>query len=198
MIKLTALALVFCSIAWVPSLPSQTAPPAAKKSKATRFEISFSSSLHSAEITNRVLLRITRKKNKWRVAHGKSVLFGVDAEHLKPGAAAIVDENMLGYPLNGQKDIPPGDYLIHAFLNVYTSYIALGHTIWTDVDQCERQNFKRSPGNLLSDAAASKICAPDFSRQMERTVKNATSIKAKSGNMQLTSKTSMFFWRLDV
>jgi hypothetical protein len=148
----TALALLVCSIALVPRLSSQTAPPAANESKGTRFEISCSSSLHSAEITGRVLLRITRDKDKWDVAQGGSLLFGVDAEHLKPGALAIVDEDALGYPLSSLKDIPPGDYFVQAFLNVYTEFHRSdGHTIWAHMDQWEGQNFKRSPGNLLSE-----------------------------------------------
>ena len=153
MMRPTVLALLFVSIALVPSLSSETASSPAKQSKGPRFEISFSSSLQATAITGRVFLTISRKgETKEGQLKGDRLLFGVDAEHLKPGATAIIDENTLGYPVKSLKDIPPGDYFVQGLLSVYTEFHRSdGHTIWAHMDQGEGQNFRRSPGNLFSE-----------------------------------------------
>jgi hypothetical protein len=78
-------------------------------------------------------------------------LFGVNVESLKPGAAAEIDGTVFGHPVASLNDIPPGEYLVQAFVNLYTKFVrADGHTVWLHMDQWEGQNWRRSPGNLFS------------------------------------------------
>ncbi len=79
-------------------------------------------------------------------------LFGRNIESLEPGETAIIDATVFGHPLQSLKDLPPGEYLVQAFVNVYTRFPrADGHTVWLHMDQWEGQNWKRSPGNLYSE-----------------------------------------------
>src|SRR2546430_14044738 len=114
----SALVLLFVSIGLAPRLSSETAVSTTKEGKGPRFEISFPSSLQATAITGRVFLAISKKGEREPRLQGSALLFGVDVEHQKPGDQAIIDENTLGYPLKGLKDIPSGDYFVQAILNV--------------------------------------------------------------------------------
>ena len=58
---------------------------------------------------------------------------------------------MFGHPVASLNDIPKGEYLVQAFVNVYTKFErADGRTVWLHMDQGEGQNWRRSPGNLFS------------------------------------------------
>jgi Putative esterase len=121
-----------------------------------RFEISFSSSVHSEAITGRVFVFLaTDGSREPRFQAGGTGLdapfFGEDVDQLKPGEMARIDDATLGYPLASLKDVPPGDYYVQALLNIYTEFHrADGHTIWAHMDQWEGQEFASSPGNLIS------------------------------------------------
>jgi hypothetical protein len=76
----------------------------------------------------------------------------VDVEKLRPGSVAAVDEKTPGYPLASLNDLPAGDYLIQAVLNVYTECRRSdGRTIWVHFDRSSGSPFNVSPGNLYSD-----------------------------------------------
>ncbi len=120
------------------------------------FSISFVESASSKPITGRVFLAISRNSQpEPRYEAGsyfQSVPFwGKDVDQLQPGQEAIIDTNVLGYPIANLRDLPEGDYYIQAVMNVYTEYHrADGHTIWAHQDQWEGQHFNTSPGNLIS------------------------------------------------
>lgn len=122
-----------------------------------RFEISFPASVHPETITGRVFIMITKsEKREPRLQAGSwsnSVpFFGLDVGDMKPGEVAIIDENVLGYPLKSLSEIPPGDYHVQGLINIYTQFHRSdGHVIWAHMDQWEGQQFNRSPGNLHSD-----------------------------------------------
>ncbi len=83
---------------------------------------------------------------------GTAPLFGADVSDWKPGAAAIISADTLGYPYASLRDLPAGEYTVQAVLNVYTKVTrADGHTLWVHWDQWEGQKWNRSPGNLVSD-----------------------------------------------
>jgi len=64
----------------------------------------------------------------------------------------VIDATTLGHPLQSLKDLPPGDYWVQPFVNVYTRFPrADGKTVWLHMDQWEGQNWKRSPGNVYGD-----------------------------------------------
>ena len=45
-------------------------------------------------------------------------IFGVDLDQLRPGQAAVLDNSAIGYPVS-LADLPPGDYVAQAVINVY-------------------------------------------------------------------------------
>jgi len=126
------------------------------KSSELRFEISFPPSVHPEQITGRVFVMISRNdRREPRLQAGswsRSVpFFGLDVEDFKPGEIAVIDENVLGYPMKSLTEIPAGDYFIQGLINVYTQFHRSdGHVIWAHMDQWEGQQFNRSPGNLHS------------------------------------------------
>jgi S-formylglutathione hydrolase FrmB len=132
-----------------------TTPSAAEDISTHRFEISVPAEAHSEPITGRVYVMISRtneKEPRLQIGRTGVPFFGRDVEQLAPGTAAIVDESDLGSPVASLRDIPPGDYFVQAFVNIYSEFRrADGHVVWMHDDQWEGQHFNRSPGNLMSD-----------------------------------------------
>ncbi len=143
--RLTTLAAVM----WLLALPAATT-----QTPGARFEIVFTSAAHSDPITGRVYVAISRNDMTPPIRQAGSAgapLFGVDVEALKPGDAAVSDGRAFGHPVRSVNDIPAGEYVVQAFVNVYTRFArADGHTVWLHMDQWEGQNWRRSPGNLFS------------------------------------------------
>ena len=115
----------------------------------SRFEISFPQA-----VTGRLFLVIDRTDQPLERLQ-KSYLdtpefLGVDVQHLTPGQVALIDGKTLGYPFRSLEELPPGDYFVQAFVNVYTEYHrADGHVIW-GLNQWDGQEFTHNPGNLYS------------------------------------------------
>jgi hypothetical protein len=119
-----------------------------------RFEITFSPSAHGEPITGRVYVMISRDgKDEPRLQVGRTGIpfFGRDVEKLAPGQPATIDDTDLGSPVESLRDLPPGDYFVQAFVNVYSEFKrADGHVVWMHDDKWEGQRWTRSPGNLKS------------------------------------------------
>ncbi|MEO1616013.1 MAG: alpha/beta hydrolase-fold protein [Planctomycetota bacterium] len=121
-----------------------------------RFNIRFDSSVRKEALTGRVYVAIARKgrnaRSPIRAAGETGVpLFGVDVKDLSPRQPVVIDDTVFGHPLGSLRDLPPGDYVVQAFVNVYTECKRSdGHTVFVHLDQGEGQNWRRSPGNLLS------------------------------------------------
>jgi hypothetical protein len=120
----------------------------------TRFEISFPTAVHSAPLTGRVFIMISRdaqREPRLEVGRVGVPFFGRDVEKLAPGQSAIIDGSDLGTPVESLSQIPAGEYTVQAFVNVYTEFHrADGHVVWMHDDQWEGQHWNRSPGNLYS------------------------------------------------
>ncbi len=120
-----------------------------------QFDISFPASAHEGPITGRVYVMISDKDDREpRLQIGTQGIpfFGKDVEALAAGATATINHSTFGYPIENLKDLPPGEYFIQGFVNVYTEFKRSdGHTLWMHNDQWEGQHFNRSPGNLYSD-----------------------------------------------
>lgn len=83
---------------------------------------------------------------------GTVPMFAADVSDWKPGAAAVISVDTLGYPFASLRELPAGEYTVQAVLNVYTQVTrADGHTLWVHWDQWEGQKWNRSPGNLISE-----------------------------------------------
>ena len=131
-------------------------PPVVAQTGGARFEVSFPAAVHRQPITGRVFVFLAQDSAPEPRFQGGSLgangpFFGVDVDHLAPGASARIDAATPGFPIASLRDIPEGDYYVQAVLNVYTQmHRADGHTIWVHADQWEGQQFAESPGNLVS------------------------------------------------
>ena len=126
------------------------------------FTVSFDRSVRTQPLTGRVYLAISGDEPSegrrggsgpiWQAGETGVPLFGRNVHDLRPDRPVAFDEEVYGYPLASFGEIPPGEYWIQAFFNVYTRFErADGHTVWLHMDQWEGQNWRRSPGNLYSE-----------------------------------------------
>lgn len=144
---------ILLALAWASALRAEG--PKAR----LRFALSFPASVRSDAVDGRAFVIVSKTGNpEPRFQFGKSggqyastPFFGEDVEGLRPGAQAIVDGGAVGYPLERLAELPPGDYVVQGFLNVYTTFHrADGHVVKLHMDQWEGQDFPLSPGNLYS------------------------------------------------
>jgi len=121
-----------------------------------RFEISFSRELSQTPLDGRVFLLVSTEASReprFQVSASPDTqqFFGVHVDSLAPDAPAVVDDKVLGYPLDSIAQIPAGDYYLQALLNIYeTFHRADGHVVKLPMDQGEGQRWNRKPGNLYS------------------------------------------------
>jgi hypothetical protein len=79
------------------------------------------------------------------------MVFGVTVEGLRPGEPVTIDKSAAGYPIRSIEDVPQGDYMAQAVLNIYeTFHRADGKTIKLAPDRGEGQHWNLAPGNLYS------------------------------------------------
>ncbi|HTS75214.1 MAG TPA: alpha/beta hydrolase-fold protein [Bryobacteraceae bacterium] len=120
----------------------------------TRFEISYPASANAGPITGRIYVMISRTNDREpRIQVGRVGIpfFGRDVEKLAPGQNAVIDQTDLGTPVASLSEIPPGEYWVQGFINVYTEFHRSdGHVVWMHDDRWEGQHWNRSPGNLYS------------------------------------------------
>jgi len=128
---------------------------AGQEKNEVRFEISFPYSVHPEPITGRVYVMISRtneREPRFQIGRWGVPFYGVDVERLRPGQPAVIDDRALGSQVWNLRDIPPGDYFVQGFVNIYTEFPrADGHVVWMHNDQWEGQRWRVSPGNLNSD-----------------------------------------------
>ncbi len=120
----------------------------------TRFEISYPAAVNRGPLTGRVFVMLSRtnqREPRTQVGRVGVPFFGRDFENLAPGQAAVVDGSDLGTPVESLAEIPPGEYWVQGFLNLYSEFRrADGHVVWMHDDHWEGQRWNRSPGNLYS------------------------------------------------
>jgi len=132
-----------------------------KKEKGLRFEISFPESIHTDSITGRVYVMVSENENReprFQIGPNGIPFFGKDVQNLQPDSSVIIDSKDFGYPLESLSEIPPGEYSVQGFVNIYTRFKRSdGHVLWMHNDQWEGQRWYRSPGNLYSEVKKVKI-----------------------------------------
>ena len=138
----------------VASALASCAPPGTPGETSLRFEISFSAEISSEPLTGRMFLAIARTDDpepRLQVGRYGVPVYGVDFENLAPDTPVVIDATTLGWPIESLSDFPAGEYYVQAVLNKYTRFErADGHVVWIHNDQWEGQNWRRSPGNVVS------------------------------------------------
>jgi Putative esterase len=142
----------------------------AQPASGPRVEVSFTKAARGVPVTGRIYVAFARESERASRQGGAAgtpieltgptgvPLFSSAIDNLAPGAAAVITADDLGHPVQSLRDIPPGDYWVQPFVNVYTKFARKdGHTVWLHMDQWEGQNWKRSPGNLYGDPVKVKF-----------------------------------------
>ncbi len=121
-----------------------------------RIGISFPQDRAAIPLDGRMLLLISKdnsKEPRFQFIDGvKSQQgFGMDVDALAPGADAIFDGSVLGFPISSLNDLPRGEYWIQGLLHRYeTFHRGDAHTLKLPMDRGEGQQWNRAPGNLYS------------------------------------------------
>ncbi|MDX2192516.1 MAG: hypothetical protein NW201_04115 [Gemmatimonadales bacterium] len=132
------------------------ARPAADPRPAPHVHVTFPASRSAAPLDGRLLLLISTdstREPRFQLADGPNtqLVFGLDVDRWKPGAAATVDAKATGYPLASLAELPPGRYWVQAVLNRYETFRrADGKVVKLPPDRGEGQQWNRKPGNLFS------------------------------------------------
>lgn len=139
--------------------------PAGAQGDDLRFEISFSPAVSQEPLTGRMFLAVSREDDpepRLQVGRYGVPVFGVDFEELEPGETVVVDADTLGWPVESLAEFPPGEYAVQAVLNRYTRLErADGHVVWMHMDRWEGQDWRRSPGNGVSEVRRLRIDPAD-------------------------------------
>jgi len=146
--------LPMASLALLLLLLSSCSPATDPDRTGLRFEITFPAAVSEEALSGRMFLAIADTDDpepRLQVGRYGVPVFGVDFEELGPDTPVVIDADTLGWPIMRLDDFPPGDYYVQAVLNKYTRFErADGHTVWMHMDQWEGQNWRRSPGNVIS------------------------------------------------
>jgi len=128
----------------------------ASQSKKASFSISFQDENTGESVDGRIILLLSKNNEaepRFQLSDGPTtnIAYGIDVDGLKSGAAAIIDQNIFGYPIQQLTDIPKGDYYVQAILHKYETFNrADGHVVKLPMDRGEGQHWNRAPGNLYS------------------------------------------------
>ncbi len=122
-----------------------------------RFTVTAPASLATQPLDGRLLLMLAKDERagepRFQINAGPTgqLIFGIDVEAWKPGAAATFDQAALGFPLESINDIPAGTYSVQALLHKYETFRrGDGHTVKMPMDRGEGQQWAQAPGNLYS------------------------------------------------
>lgn len=118
--------------------------------------VRFSRDLADQPIDGRIILILSTNDEdepRNQVVDGPATqqAFGIDVNALSPGENAIIDVNVLGYPLDRLDLVPSGTYRMQAVLVRYeTVHRSDGHTIKVPWDRGEGRQWNKTPGNFYS------------------------------------------------
>lgn len=135
----------------------------AKAAGHLRIALSYASSLGTSSGDGRMLLLLSTdpaQEPRFQITDNDRTqqVFGIDVDGLKPGAEAIVDGDVLGYPAARLTDVPAGDYWVQGLLHVYETFRRSdGHTVKLPPDRGEGQQWPIAPGNLYSEPRRMRI-----------------------------------------
>jgi hypothetical protein len=123
---------------------------------APTFSISFPASRSAAPLDGRLLLCLStdpsdEPRNQINDTLKSQIIFGINVDGMKPGKAAVIDDQAFGYPIQRLSELPAGEYYVQAVLNRYeTFHLANGHIVKLHPDNGEGQHWNLTPGNFYS------------------------------------------------
>ncbi len=121
-----------------------------------RFSVTFPNERSAQPLDGRLLLLMsadTAGEPRFQVSSGLNtgLVFGVDVDAWRPGAAHMIDASAFGFPIRSLSQVPKGTYRVQALLNRYETFKRSdGHTVKLPPDKGEGQAWNRKPGNLYS------------------------------------------------
>jgi hypothetical protein len=107
-----------------------------------------------APFTGRLLVLVSTDDSaepRFQITDGprSQQVFGVDLVDARGGTEAIVEGDVLGYPLESLRDLRAGTYAVQALLHRYERFHrGDGHVVDLPMDRGEGQQWNRAPGNL--------------------------------------------------
>jgi hypothetical protein len=128
-----------------------------------RFVVRFVPDVYDQPVDGRLLLMISddpTAEPRFQIVDGPKtqLAFGIDVEGWRPVEDAVIDGDVLGYPLESIRQIPAGRYHVQALLHRYeTFHRADGHTVKLPMDRGEGQQWNKAPGNFFSTPQAIEI-----------------------------------------
>jgi len=115
-------------------------------------------------VTGRAYVILTRngeREPRHQVGVSGVPFWGVDVREMAGGQEVGItpgSEDVAGYPLSDLSSVPPGDYTVQAFLNVYTTFHrADGATLQMHLNSGAGQSPWRAPGNAFSEPRVVRI-----------------------------------------
>ncbi len=121
-----------------------------------RFGISFSGDVCSDPLDGRMLLMISADESReprFQISNGpdSQLIYGIDVNGLEPGAEAVINSRVFGYPVRSLAEIPAGEYWVQGLINRYeTFHLADGRVLKLPPDKGEGQKWNLKPGNVYS------------------------------------------------
>ncbi len=91
----------------------------------TRFKSLIRASINAGPVTGRVYVMISRTNSpepRLQVGRVGIPFFGRDVEKLAAGVNAAIDATDVGSPVVSLSEIPPGEYWVQGFVNVYSEF----------------------------------------------------------------------------
>jgi len=123
---------------------------------AARFIVRLGPDLSKEPLDGRLLLLLSTDQSqepRFQIEYGtrSQQAFGLDVEGWTAGQDKTFGPDLLGYPRESLRDVPPGTYTVQAVLHRYeTFHRGDGHTVKLPMDRGEGQQWNRAPGNLYS------------------------------------------------
>jgi hypothetical protein len=115
-------------------------------------------------VTGRIYVILTRdeeREPRHQLGRTGVPFWGMDVRGFSPSDEILLEpgaEGVRGYPFQDFSSIPPGEYTVQAFLNVFTTFHRSdGHTVEMHLNAGEGQNPWRAPGNAMSEPVRIRV-----------------------------------------
>jgi hypothetical protein len=149
--------VVFCAANCALTFPARAAAVGdASSPSGLSVRVSFGPELSKTPLDGRLLVMLStddKDEPRFQITENTKTqqIFGIDVDGLQPEQEAVIDADVLGYPIASLRQMPPGKYRIQALLHKYeTFHRADGHVVKLPMDRGEGQHWNKAPGNLYS------------------------------------------------